>query len=150
MLIKVDKDISEAAGGKARGLALLIRCGLYVPPAVVITSPEQATWEEDLKAYLAENPGKAFAVRSSALEEDGEKSSFAGQFDSYLNRVGYEEIKEAVLQCFASAKNLRAKAYSESMHHEDNPGMAVIVQGKKKVNRKEKCTRMKEWAGLLM
>ncbi len=37
----------------------------------------------------------AVAVRSSALDEDGLNSSFAGQYDTYLNIKGLEAIGAA-------------------------------------------------------
>ncbi|MBM11007.1 MAG: hypothetical protein CL759_02900 [Chloroflexi bacterium] len=41
----------------------------------------------------------AVAVRSSALDEDGHNSSFAGQYDTYLNIKG----PEAIAKCWDSA-----------------------------------------------
>jgi phosphoenolpyruvate synthase/pyruvate phosphate dikinase len=41
----------------------------------------------------------AVAVRSSAVDEDGADTSFAGQHDTYLNVVGAEAVCEAVLRC---------------------------------------------------
>ena len=40
----------------------------------------------------------AVAVRSSGLDEDGEGTSFAGQYDTYLNITGSEAIAEAVVK----------------------------------------------------
>ena len=70
-----------------------------------------------------------FAVRSSAVDEDGDKTSFAGQLDSYLYQFGIDQIQRAVLQVFASTFNERAIRYRQ--HHQlplDNAKAAVIVQ----------------------
>ena len=42
-----------------------------------------------------------FSVRSSTDNEDGENTSFAGQFDTYLN-VSYKDIYKYVLNCSIS------------------------------------------------
>src|SRR5690242_20535322 len=40
----------------------------------------------------------AVAVRSSAVDEDGAATSFAGQHDTYLNVVGAEAVCEAIVR----------------------------------------------------
>jgi pyruvate,water dikinase len=69
---------------------------------------------------------KKYAVRSSALCEDGKTNSFAGIFETYLN-VGPEEVLEAAHKCQASALSARAAAYC-SMRSADLAHMAVVVQ----------------------
>ena len=60
----------------------------------------------------AEAFGDAFvAVRSSALGEDGNKDSFAGQMDSFLFVKGHDAILTAVRACWASAFSERALSY---------------------------------------
>lgn len=51
------------------------------------------------------------AVRSSATAEDLPDASFAGQQDSYLNIRGFDNVKLAVKQVFASLYNDRAISY---------------------------------------
>lgn len=53
----------------------------------------------------------AVAVRSSAVDEDGTDTSFAGQHDTYLNVVGAEAVCEAVERCWASARATRVLEY---------------------------------------
>ena len=53
----------------------------------------------------------AVAVRSSAVDEDGADTSFAGQHDTYLNVVGADAVCDAVLRCWASARSPRALEY---------------------------------------
>lgn len=53
------------------------------------------------------------SVRSSAPIEDGENSSFAGQFDTYLN-VSSQEINTSILRCIASFWNLSVITYRKS------------------------------------
>jgi pyruvate,water dikinase len=57
------------------------------------------------------DPAPAVAVRSSAVAEDTEAASFAGQHDTYLWVQGADEVLDAVLRCWASAFTPRAIAY---------------------------------------
>jgi len=51
------------------------------------------------------------AVRSSATREDSDLASFAGQYESYLNVRGVDEILAAWKKCCASAFTSRAVSY---------------------------------------
>lgn len=65
---------------------------------------------------LSKKYGKDFtdvAVRSSATAEDMPNASFAGQFETFLNIKGEEELLTAVKKCLASLFNDRAIAYKE-------------------------------------
>ena len=50
-------------------------------------------------AELSKTLGSHFAVRSSAISEDGSAASFAGLYESYLNMVGEDEVLDAVHRC---------------------------------------------------
>ena len=65
------------------------------------------------------------AVRSSATAEDGDRRSFAGQFESFLG-VTKENLLSSIKSCWSSFFNLRAFAYSNP--GKNLGGMAVIVQ----------------------
>jgi len=54
---------------------------------------------------------KALAVRSSAIEEDGEGFSFAGQMETILNVKSREKFIPAVLACWASMFGERVVHY---------------------------------------
>src|SRR5205085_3701452 len=51
------------------------------------------------------------AVRSSAVDEDGDTDSFAGQHETYLNISGVGPVIAAVQRCMESAYAPRALAY---------------------------------------
>jgi pyruvate, water dikinase len=69
------------------------------------------------------------AVRSSALDEDGDLASFAGQHETELNLVGVEAMFGAVARCWASARNERALAYRRQRGLAiDGVKVAVLVQ----------------------
>lgn len=69
------------------------------------------------------------AVRSSAIEEDLPKASFAGQQDTYLYIKGEKEILEHIKMCWASLWNSRA-IYYRSKQNIDHffSSLSVIVQ----------------------
>lgn len=68
------------------------------------------------------------AVRSSALGEDGESSSFAGVHASLTNVCGHDALIDAVTECWASALSPRALAYRAAAGVSGEPAVAVVVQ----------------------
>jgi pyruvate,water dikinase len=56
------------------------------------------------------------AVRSSGLSEDLKDSSFAGQYDSFLNVRGPEDLVEKIVQCWSSQFTTRAITYRRKMN----------------------------------
>ena len=115
-------------GGKAAGLAALMVKGVSVPPAFVIVHAEGGLDQAAiLDAYRALGGG-AVAVRSSALAEDGEEASFAGQFESFLNVEGEDRLLQAVRDCVDASASARVDAYRETQTAAPQIGMAVIVQ----------------------
>lgn len=67
-----------------------------------------------------------FAVRSSAVAEDGATSSFAGQYETYLG-VPKDEVPAAVRACFASFLSDHAFTYRRTRGSREL-GAAVVVQ----------------------
>ncbi len=63
-----------------------------------------------------DDPNLAIAVRSSGLAEDMEDASFAGQYESYLNVRGEEELIKKTIQCWASQFTVRAMTYRHQKH----------------------------------
>lgn len=128
-------------GGKAASLSRLA-AEHRVPPGFVLTSkalglaaPDLARGivPEPLRAYIDEAysrlGGGKVAVRSSAIDEDGDAHSFAGQHETFLNVEGVEAIAEAVVLCFASAFTARALDYRLHVGLPvDNIGLAILIQ----------------------
>lgn len=79
------------------------------------------------RAYLAAGQGRV-AVRSSGVEEDGERLSFAGQFTTKLNVTGLDAVREAVRECWESAFSVRSLAYRVRHGVKAVPAMAVVIQ----------------------
>jgi len=69
------------------------------------------------------------AVRSSAVDEDGDEASFAGQHETYLNIAGLEAVADAVVRCWQSLRSERALEYRRQYDLSvDNICLAVLVQ----------------------
>ena len=130
-------DAAEATrfGGKAAGLARAIRAGLPVPPGVAIAWPAvEAAAARDPGAEAAlrslpvpGEPGDGVAVRSSAVDEDGGRTSFAGQHATLLN-VGADGILDAVLAVWRSGRSDAALAYRRRLGVPTPARMGVVVQ----------------------
>ncbi|MGW3360289.1 phosphoenolpyruvate synthase [Streptomyces bungoensis] len=73
--------------------------------------------------------GGTVAVRSSGAEEDGDRHSFAGQFDSFLNVRGLDEVTAHVRRCWASGFSERSLHYrAQRGLPPGTGGVAVVVQ----------------------
>src|SRR3989344_8934727 len=113
------KDAGSKAlyGGKAANLSKLLAAGLPVPSGFAVSVKafsegkltEAATGE--LKRMIDES--KLYAVRSSALNEDAEGASWAGQFETFLN-VAPTAVVSSIENCHNTTK-IRAKAYGREM-----------------------------------
>ncbi|MFJ9621173.1 PEP/pyruvate-binding domain-containing protein [Streptomyces sp. NPDC101181] len=131
-LTEIGAGRRDLVGGKAAGLAELIRLGERVPDGFCVTTEAYARGEvprgEVLAAYERLGGGPV-AVRSSATAEDLPDASFAGQQDTCLGVTGDEALIGAVEACWASLHTERATVYREA-HGVPHEGvrMAVIVQ----------------------
>ncbi len=106
----------------ARRAALEVRLGLFEQPlAPPLVEPLLGAW----KALC----GTPAAVRSSALVEDGEGASFAGQFQSYLGVETEADFLTAVRACWAALWSVRALRYMASRGVDPaETAMAILVQ----------------------
>ncbi|MGB9743204.1 MAG: phosphoenolpyruvate synthase [Minisyncoccales bacterium] len=86
--------------------------------------------EEILNAYqrLAKIYGKNpdVAIRTSGVAEDSPTTSFAGQFETYLNIRGEKNLLEAIKKCIMSTFTDRAIAYRDK-HKIDQLKFALSV-----------------------
>ena len=116
-------------GGKAANLAKLIQSGLPVPSGFVISlsafdnSKLNHEAKEQIKKLTTND--KLYAIRSSALAEDAEGASWAGQFETFLNTKP-EDVLNKIEECHGSAKK-RARAYATDKDI-DNFNVGVVVQ----------------------
>ena len=144
----------EQIGGKALNLFRLKSFGLNVPDFLVIDESElstnipqelkdnykaenirafidklelDTTFLNDLKSAIHEAEGKQFAVRSSAVQEDGQEFSFAGQFETHLY-VNFEDIPKFVKEIWKSNFTDRVEQYVKNNGLSPQFGIAVVIQ----------------------
>jgi pyruvate,water dikinase len=72
--------------------------------------------------------GGLVAVRSSAVSEDSQHASFAGQQETYLNVPGIDDVLRRVRDCWASFFSPRALFYRGKRGVLADTRMAVVVQ----------------------
>jgi pyruvate,water dikinase len=125
---------AEHYGGKAAQLAAAVRAGLPVPRGIALSV-------ELVEAIAAGSPTAIadferawpllrapLAVRSSAVGEDSDDASFAGQHLTCLNLRSAADGTEAVHAIWHSAHSDSAVAYRRRLGLTGTPGMAVVVQ----------------------
>ncbi|GEN26005.1 phosphoenolpyruvate synthase [Halomonas cupida] len=109
-----DRINAELARLDVDDVAALAKAGSTIRQWVTDTPLPPAFEAALAEAYdhmLSQHPNLKVAVRSSATAEDLPDASFAGQQETFLNIEGYENIKRAVHEVFASLFNDRAISY---------------------------------------
>ena len=121
-------------GGKAAQLAAATRAGLPVPAAVALpvgfvdaVAAGDREARQQLRAIFA-TLADPVAARSSAVGEDSEQASFAGQHLTRLNLLSEPELVDAVCAIWDSARSPSALVYRERLGLPREPRMAVVVQ----------------------
>ncbi len=127
-------------GGKAAGLARLLRAGHPVPGGFAIPVEAHAdwiqagspadrlpeSWSDAVVRAVSDLDATRLAVRSSAAAEDGGAASFAGQHLTELE-VAPSDVPAAVARCLASTASEASDAY-RATRGVDAGLMAVVVQ----------------------
>lgn len=145
-----DKLTIESVGGKAFNVSQLIRKGFVVPRGFCITT-KAYDYFIDFNEIIEGEPTKILkgvmppllakviqdayqkyvdapcAVRSSSPFEDMKSASFAGQYESFLNVRGADQLLESVKKCWASLWSRSAYEYRKSKKVSENVKMAVLV-----------------------
>ncbi|MFB9076100.1 PEP/pyruvate-binding domain-containing protein [Flavobacterium procerum] len=132
-------DIPDLSfGGKADGLAFLVKEGFDVPPFFII--PNEAIQnvisgglqaESLFKEWRSDaNPDKdsLWALRSSAGAEDGTEKSYAGMFITVLNCTA-DELPAAFEEVLAGFKKMPASGYDTDNDVSFNMVLQEMVQG---------------------
>lgn len=113
-----DPDVAAAiSGGEALAIAEAMRAA--VMPSDVV--------DDIARAYdaLGEPP---VAVRSSALGEDSEEATFAGQQETFLWVRGVDPVCDAVRDCWISLYSPTAISYRARLGGDQQPAMGVTIQ----------------------
>lgn len=121
-------------GSKAVGLGDAARHGLPVPPGVALSgdlveavaSGDDAAIESVAKAVASLRT--PFAVRSSAVDEDGAAASFAGQHLTVLNVHSTTDVPDAIREVWWSANSDSAITYRQRVGLFTRPSVGVVIQ----------------------
>ncbi|WP_119271162.1 PEP/pyruvate-binding domain-containing protein [Taklimakanibacter deserti] len=121
-------------GSKAVGLGDATRQGITVPPGVALSGDlvdAVASGDEEAIAEVEEaiaDLKPPFAVRSSAVDEDGVNASFAGQHLTVLNVHSAADVPDAVREVWWSANSDSAITYRQKVGLLTKPSVGVVVQ----------------------
>jgi phosphoenolpyruvate synthase/pyruvate phosphate dikinase len=97
--------------------------------AIIVGNPLPEELNAVIRAAYADlGPQIPVAVRSSAVGEDGEAASFAGQQETFLNVRGDDAVARDVRECWASYFAPRALFYRAQKGTLSDMRMAVVVQ----------------------
>ena len=121
-------------GSKAVGLGDAARQNLPVPPGVALSGDlveavagqDEKALEKVARAIAALPP--PYAVRSSAVDEDGADASFAGQHLTVLNVHSAADVPGAVRGVWWSANSDSAITYRQRVGLFTRPSVGVVVQ----------------------
>ncbi|MCO4793677.1 MAG: hypothetical protein KC493_08200 [Bacteriovoracaceae bacterium] len=122
----------EFIGEKAYNLMAMMNKGINIPEGFVLSTE---SWNKKDSVDLAslidselENIKSTYVmVRSSAIGEDGEDFSFAGQLDSFQVKNDKKEIISGIKKCWDSLGNNRSETYGE-FNGKKLSKMGVVVQ----------------------
>ncbi|MEM9275229.1 MAG: glycerol-3-phosphate acyltransferase, partial [Cyanobacteria bacterium P01_F01_bin.143] len=124
-IISLDQKLdAQKVGGKAANLALVKSLGYAVPEGWVLLPGDDF---RPLLAYLNPSSQEPLVVRSSAIGEDSESASAAGQYLSILNVTSKEHLQIAIADCQASYLDPSATQYRQT-NQQVAQGMAVLIQ----------------------
>ncbi len=113
-----------AVGAAAKAIDEAMR---FAPLSSALRAELGRRYEELALATGEEEP--AVAVRSSALGEDSEEASHAGQQESFLWVRGFEQVCDAVRDCWVSLFTPQAISYRAALAAQRaEPAMGVTVQ----------------------
>jgi phosphohistidine swiveling domain-containing protein len=126
--IPLEEISSEAVGGKAEGLARLLREGFDVPAGFVVIGATPGNLPGDLDEHYRRIGAGRVAVRSSAIGEDSDQASFAGQYESVLNVEGPAALRVAMQDCLRSLDHAGATAYRADQAGQSKAQMNIVVQ----------------------
>ena len=124
-LLSLDQSLKVAqVGQKAATLSQLKRWGYPVPMGWVLPPGDDPA---PLIESLSPSPEHPLIVRSSAIGEDSETASAAGQYESIAHLTSQPALEQAVLRCQASYNLPIAMQYRADRGIAET-GMAVLVQ----------------------
>jgi pyruvate,water dikinase len=123
-------DISTRLGGTfdVQDTAALTAASEQIRDLIVTRPLPDEMADAIRQAYRTLGHEPRVAVRSSAVSEDSETASFAGQQETFLNVRGEEAVLRYVQECWASFFSPRALFYRAQKGALSDTRMAVVVQ----------------------
>ncbi len=115
---------ANKVGQKAATLSQLKQWGYPVPSGWLLPPGDDA---EALIAFLQPSPTESLAVRSSAVGEDSQQASAAGQYETILNVASRKQLRQAIAKVLASYDNTAAVQYRRDLQLPED-AMAVLIQ----------------------
>ncbi|MEH2124291.1 glycerol-3-phosphate acyltransferase [Nostoc sp.] len=124
-MVSLDEELNAAiVGEKAATLSQIKRWGYPVPKGWVLAPIDDP---EGLTEFLQPSELSPLVVRSSAIGEDSEEASAAGQYETVVNVTSSEALQEAIAQVQASYNHPSAVQYRRDRGLNDT-AMAVLIQ----------------------
>ncbi|MBW4667493.1 MAG: glycerol-3-phosphate acyltransferase [Cyanomargarita calcarea GSE-NOS-MK-12-04C] len=132
-ILSLDEDLdSVMVGNKAARLSEIKQWGYPVPKGWIIPP---AYDPEPLLDFFQPSELSPLVVRSSAIGEDSEHASAAGQYETVLNVTNRQELQQAIAKVQASYDSASAMQYrrdfadpSGSERSINQAAMAVLIQ----------------------
>ncbi len=121
----IQKTLKEMESEKIESINL---CSTKIRNAILEAQlPDKV--RSEIKTHSAIIDNFSLAIRSSASAEDLPKASFAGQYDSYLNIKGEDDVLYHIKRCYSSLWTMRAISYRiRNQISHLNIKIAVIIQ----------------------
>ena len=121
----------ELIGVKAYNLCLLRKENFPIPSFHIFSNGDLENYEENaitIKNYIDQlSSDNFYAVRSSAISEDGKEHSFAGQFSTVLF-VHKKDLLVEIFNVYNSTKSNHVNRYKTFHQIEETLKISVIVQ----------------------
>jgi len=128
-------------GNKARNLLRLRdEFNLYVPDFIVVPFDDVIAHKKEslifnnealdtLHHTLLQKDWKKVSFRTSAQSEDGARASFAGQYQSFVDKTySKAALKKYIIACYESTKSATVQQYAKLHGATVEPGGSVIIQ----------------------
>ena len=124
-ILSLDNELNDSmVGHKAARLSEIRRWGYPVPKGWVLPPYEDP---EPLIEIIHPSELSPFVVRSTAIGEDSQQASGAGQYETILNVTTKEGLLSAIARVQESYQNPNAVQYRQSLGLKET-AMAVLIQ----------------------
>ncbi|WP_017652996.1 glycerol-3-phosphate acyltransferase [Fortiea contorta] len=124
-ILSLDSQLDAGVvGQKAATLSEIQRWGYSVPKGWVLASVNNP---EAVLKFFQPSALSPLVVRSSAIGEDSEQASAAGQYETVLNVTNHEALQAAIAQVYSSYYHPTAVQYRRDRGSPE-AAMAVLIQ----------------------